>query len=229
MTAPRRAGLGLDPATFLARVRRGLGLVAPSAPPAPPAIPDELVRLVDPRDNAAEIFCRRATAVGMNVGHATVATLRDALLALLPDRRGAPAVLEVGDTRLFALARDALAARGAVILEPRPAQTFEPLFDAAIGISDVDAALADSGSLVRSTSALRGRGVSVVPPMHIALVQASRILPDLLDWARNPGGSNSSSHTVLITGPSKTADIEGVLITGVHGPGAVHVIVISDA
>jgi L-lactate dehydrogenase complex protein LldG len=231
MTAPVRDSPGLSADAFLARVRRGLGRVAPSAPPTPPEIPIELARLVGPREDIAAAFRRRAAAVGMNVVDAALVSLRDVLLTLLPRQPGATIAMEVRDARLVAPTRAALLARGAAILEPRPARGFEPLFDAAAGISDVDAGLADSGTLVLSSGALRGRGVSIVPPVHVALLPLSRIVPDLLDWAAatpsNPPAT--ASHTVLITGPSKTADIEGVLITGVHGPGRVHVVVISDA
>jgi L-lactate dehydrogenase complex protein LldG len=66
-------------------------------------------------------------------------------------------------------------------------------------------------------------------------VPADRILPDLLDyWAPTVEGSEGGRATtmptslVLVTGPSKTADIEGILITGVHGPRVVHVIVVDQ-
>ena len=81
------------------------------------------------------------------------------------------------------------------------------------------------------SSATTGRAASLVPPIHIAIVREQDILPDLVDvWpflaARNI--PTSSSSFTLITGPSKTADIEGILITGVHGPREVHIYVVSN-
>ena len=66
---------------------------------------------------------------------------------------------------------------------------------------------------------------SLAVPAHIAVLRADQIVPDLLDW----GGSLSSdppANEVLISAMSKTADIEGILVPGVHGPGIVHVVVI---
>ena len=67
--------------------------------------------------------------------------------------------------------------------------------------------------------------------MHVVLLTASRVLPDLIDalpraLAENRG--RMPSNVVVINGPSKTADIEMHLITGVHGPKFLHVLVITD-
>ena len=68
----------------------------------------------------------------------------------------------------------------------------------------------------------------MIPPVHIAVVAQAQIVPDLCDFFDGLGGSLPANINV-ITGPSKTADIEGILITGVHGPGDVHVVVVSDS
>ncbi len=57
--------------------------------------------------------------------------------------------------------------------------------------------------------------------MHIAIVEPSNILPDLIDLFEKIREDHPA--ITLITGPSKTADIEGALVTGVHGPGIVQV------
>ena len=103
-------------------------------------------------------------------------------------------------------------------------------YEADVGITDVHAALAETGTLVCQAGPLHGRGHSLVPPVHVAIVRRSDILPDLLDLvARMPENSRElPSAIALITGPSKTADIEGILITGVHGPGRVFVLLVED-
>ncbi len=98
---------------------------------------------------------------------------------------------------------------------------------AAVGITSAEFALADTGTLVMLSSAEEARMISLLPPVHIAVVPRVRILTgldELLSMASQPGLSTSSM--VLITGPSRTADIEQILVRGVHGPGEVHVLVI---
>ena len=65
--------------------------------------------------------------------------------------------------------------------------------------------------------------------MHVAIVERSQIVPDLLDafaMLHERGLSNLPSNITLITGPSKTGDIELQLTTGVHGPGKWRVIIV---
>jgi L-lactate dehydrogenase complex protein LldG len=69
--------------------------------------------------------------------------------------------------------------------------------------------------------------VSLLPPAHIAVVPASRILTGLDELYRTlPKPADVTSSMVLITGPSRTADIEQILVRGVHGPGEIHVVVV---
>lgn len=96
-----------------------------------------------------------------------------------------------------------------------------------IGITCADYALADTGSLVMFSSAEEARMVSLLPPAHIALLPRERILTgldELLTVQALP--ADRSSSMVLITGPSRTADIEQILVRGVHGPGQIHVIIV---
>ncbi len=95
------------------------------------------------------------------------------------------------------------------------------------GISSATYALADTGSLVMISSLNEARLVSLLPPVHIAIVPAERILSGLDElYMLVPKPSDISSSMVLITGPSRTADIEQLLVRGVHGPGEIHVVVV---
>lgn len=97
------------------------------------------------------------------------------------------------------------------------AVTGELAAEARFGISQMTWALADTGTLVQNSTAIEQRLVSSLPTIHIALVATSGLLPDLpalLDRLT----PRESGYIALITGPSRTADIERVLTIGVHGP-----------
>jgi L-lactate dehydrogenase complex protein LldG len=85
------------------------------------------------------------------------------------------------------------------------------------GVTGVDAALAETGTIVVSSGPGKSRLVPLLPPVHIALAPTSRLTTDLFTWTAGRGGSIPSSLT-LISGPSKTADIEQTMAIGVHGP-----------
>jgi L-lactate dehydrogenase complex protein LldG len=98
---------------------------------------------------------------------------------------------------------------------------------AGCGITSADYALADTGTLVMLSSVEEARMISLLPPAHIAIVPSERILTgldELLTILPKPAGRTSSM--VLITGPSRTGDIEQNLVRGVHGPGEVHLVVV---
>lgn len=88
---------------------------------------------------------------------------------------------------------------------------------AKVGISQMDWAMASTGSLVQDASAVGCRLVSTLPGIHVALVGTDKLVPDMpAMFARiRPEHTNYLS---FITGPSRTADIERVLTIGVHGP-----------
>ncbi len=93
------------------------------------------------------------------------------------------------------------------------------------GITSADYALADTGSLVLFSSPEESRLISLLPPLHIAVVPKERLLTGLDElFQLVPDPADAASAMVIITGPSRTADIEQILVRGVHGPGSVHVI-----
>jgi L-lactate dehydrogenase complex protein LldG len=98
------------------------------------------------------------------------------------------------------------------------------------GISSADYGLSDTGSLVMISSREEARLVSLLPPAHIAVVPASKLLTGLDElYSILPWPAEQTSSMVLITGPSRTADIEQILVRGVHGPGEIHVVVVASA
>ena len=108
----------------------------------------------------------------------------------------------------------------------------ERLFDADVGVSFAQAGVAETGTLVLVASRERHRLVSLVPPVHVAILRRSNLAPTL-DFAmhnmRDDEDEGMQGHlTTLITGPSRTADIELTLVVGVHGPRRLHVVLIDD-
>jgi L-lactate utilization protein LutC len=108
----------------------------------------------------------------------------------------------------------------------------ESLFAADVGVSGVRALIAETGTIVASTGPEEPRSLSLLPPVHIAVATSEQVLPDLFDLfasleAAGPEPPALPSCLTLITGPSKTGDIELRLVTGVHGPGEVHVVLIT--
>ncbi len=96
-----------------------------------------------------------------------------------------------------------------------------------VGITGADYALADTGTLVMLSSRREARLISLLPPAHIAIVPRGCILTgldELFSVLPDPGAESSSM--VLITGPSRTADIEQILVRGVHGPGQLTVLIV---
>jgi L-lactate dehydrogenase complex protein LldG len=89
-----------------------------------------------------------------------------------------------------------------------------------LGVTEADFALAETGTLGLLSSAERPRGVSLLPRIHLALVDPVAFRADLhqvFAEARN------APYLVLVTGPSRTADIELTVTLGVHGPQQLHV------
>jgi L-lactate dehydrogenase complex protein LldG len=100
------------------------------------------------------------------------------------------------------------------------------IFQFDVGITTAQAAIAETGTLVLDSAHERHRLVSLVPPVHIAIIDAAQIyatLSEALNWLRS--NKEISPAVTFITGPSRTADIELTLTIGVHGPQALYVII----
>jgi L-lactate dehydrogenase complex protein LldG len=103
------------------------------------------------------------------------------------------------------------------------------IFSYDVGVSTAQAAIAETGTLVLDSACERHRLVSLVPPVHIAVVNASAIVETLSDaLTLLQKGKEISPAITFITGPSRTADIELTLTIGVHGPQELYVIVDSS-
>ena len=96
-----------------------------------------------------------------------------------------------------------------------------------VGVSGAAYGLADPAALVMVSSAEEERLVSLLPPRHIAVIPAERVLADLDELLLTlPDPAALTSSMVLIGGPSRTGDIEMILTLGVHGPREVSLLVV---
>lgn len=212
--------------TFITRISRALGRPGPAADvPPPPTIEEPIVRLVHSDIGLSELFVRMAQAAAIGAELIEVHALRERLVGFLTDH----------DIKRAAMARSKLLDR----LELRPAiqaggiqvktwdeLTPDALYDYDCGITDAYAAVAETGSIVVRESAGHGRALSLVPPVHVCIIEPRVLLPDLVDLMARLRLEGCGSGVTLITGPSKTADIECTLVTGVHGPGEVRAFVL---
>lgn len=96
-----------------------------------------------------------------------------------------------------------------------------------VGLSSGDAALAETGSILVTSGPGKSRLATLLPPVHLVLIPTSRLTADIFTWTAARQEPPPASMT-LISGPSKTADIEQTLTVGVHGPKRFIVILYED-
>jgi L-lactate dehydrogenase complex protein LldG len=169
-------------------------------------------------------------------GHPHLVADRDAARSLLVDLLRARSI-----RRVFAGQDNVLAALGVgeslraegfeVVLAGTPeAERRETIFQAEAGVSGVDYLIAETGSVILASRPEQPRALSLLPPLHVAIAERAQLLPDLFDLFAVRGTNQQEVPACLsiVTGPSKTGDIELRLVTGVHGPGEIHVILIDS-
>ncbi len=224
--------LGEDRNQFFERLRTNLGRPeSAGSPPTPPVVDEAIIRLASNRDDLAALFVEHAQLVGMEVSCLTTNELANAIRSLLTEWDVSAAVISIKERELRSLIHDELVLAECQTCDWQNSDGMDAHFDADLSITDVAGALADSGSIILRSGTQQSRGAFLIPPIHLAILSASQILPDMIDYwphFRKADAESPAAATVLVTGPSKTADIEGILITGVHGPGKVHILLIKD-
>jgi L-lactate dehydrogenase complex protein LldG len=224
-----------DRHAFLATARRRLaGGVAVNAVHVPPPTPDPgaptplpAYRNLDPDDLVATFAAAVAAAEGTchvverGPEHDVPDDLLDRLVAELDGR---PAVA-TPEPQAQAVARR-LAARG-VMVEPA---TVEAAARAGLGVTGAAAAVAATGSVVLDSRRASGRTASLLPAVHLCIASVNSLVPTPADVLRRLGSGADAlpPSLVLVTGPSRTGDIEQLLTLGAHGPTALHVVLVTD-
>ena len=203
---------------ILTRLRQGLG--------RNPAPVEEMALWEEPAaqgDAVLELFMERMRAVNCEV-HLTTEEKWPELLAGELAQGNITNLLYAPDTRV-GRDMDAARSRGVVFPELRtwngPAEEFrDELFaDIKASITTTMGGIAEPGALIVWPTPEEPRLMSLVPPIHFAVVRAERIFATFaealrgLDWAEK-----HPNNSLLISGPSKTGDIENVLQFGIHGP-----------
>ncbi|MDI6893516.1 MAG: lactate utilization protein [Bacillota bacterium] len=171
-----------------------------------------------------ELFRQRAEQAGAHVER--LPGPREAcayVCRMVAERKLAPVLVAngplLGEMHLVA----ALAGQGTEVL----LDTAQGAEQAALGVTEADLGVAETGSLYQDATSLVLRLASMLPPVHVAVLPADRIvgtleeaLPYILGRGQPP------AYAAFITGPSRTADIERVLTIGVHGPAELHILCI---
>lgn len=200
----------------LNKVRSALGRHAGQAPSSPPA-----PRLVIPEMSAAE----RLRALEENFqGRLVHAASKDEARDWVASAQQGRSAIASSDPLLEELGIHSLPGVHSAITDTAEIRRLCSQVD--LGITSASYALADPGALVMLSSAREDRLMSLLPPSHIVLLPAERILTGLDElFTILPDPAAETSSMVLIGGPSRTGDIEMTLTVGVHGPKQVTVVV----
>jgi L-lactate dehydrogenase complex protein LldG len=207
---------------ILDKVRQSLGRKTGQLVPDPPPVRIRIAEI--PRDQRVALFQQRLEVLGGKVYAA--ATLADARKTVAEILSGASAIT----TRAEILKQAGVHEIPNVQPPPDDDAAFRHLCATCdFGITSADYGLAETGSVI-TRSASEARLASLLPPAHIAILPMSRMLSGLDElFTLVPKPPASSASTVFITGPSRSADIEMILVRGVHGPKVIHVIVVEEA
>lgn len=171
----------------------------------------------DTSEPLLERFVRELNALGVN---AFVEPSDEAVRARVAGIVGSQLVLQ-WDSHALPYGTGALFPAAATGSSPREQQAA-----AEIGVTGVDAAIAETGSLAQLAGEGKPRAASLLPPTHLAIVRREQLCRSMGEFfAQYADALSRSACCTFITGPSRTADIELTLTLGVHGPGVVIVVV----
>jgi L-lactate dehydrogenase complex protein LldG len=234
---------GVDQGQVLADVRRALGRTV-TEPPAPLDLFVE-PRAVDDVETLVERFSTELNAVVGNVYRMVSDKLQfvDELATGIAEICQSSGVNKVAlsGSPLFAeldLAKQ-LTARGlSVFVTPETGSSgheelVAQLADCGAGVTAVDYAIAETGTIVLSSDERNALLVSLLPTIHIALLRPTQISASLADVIsklnlERVGPNKSCRSASFVTGPSRTSDVELTLSIGVHGPKELHVIITGE-
>lgn len=176
-----------------------------------------------PIDDRAARFAAELTAID-GLPHLVTAGDAEAELTRLVAAAGEGPVLVAPEDGLPAGVSDAVASAGRELVT-WPGGGRDDWAGAAVGVTSARWAIAETGSVVLFSGPTGARTTSLLPPVFVCMLPAERLVATTAEAFRliAEAGTDSSS-VIVVTGPSKSADIGNELAQGVHGPGEVHVI-----
>ena len=187
-----------------------------SSPPVPLSVPE--------RGDVVKHFTEQLTAVGAQ--WTVVRTEAEAAAALARILTDAGARRVVGSDAPL-VQRLLQSVKNGLVIDRLERLSRDALFACDAGVTTAQWGIADTGTLVLESAREQSRLLSLVPPIHVALL-STRCICDSLREAL--GRVSVASHAItFITGPSRTSDIELTLVVGVHGPQTVHVLLMEEA
>lgn len=170
---------------------------------------------------AAMNMCATRRASGAAAGAEAVAA------AVRRHARGGLVALPVGDACLDALGVEAaLRADGCTVLRADDAGWRRRLPEAAVGVTGAAVAVAEQGVVGLASGPGSPRGTSLLPPAHVCVVRAADIVATFVEGILRAGEGGLPSALTWVGGPSRTGDLGMTLTLGVHGPGAVEIVVV---
>ncbi len=214
-----------DRDAFLDRLRARLagGVPENTLHPLPPPVTE--VPVVTPTnldpDDLPGTFAAMATRVGMQVHRVGALDEVVPLLAAMVEERGIRRAVVSADADARA-AGEMLEVFG-VDVKPLHVQDAA---DADLGVTGAAIGIAATGSLVQASAPSGGRTASLLPTAHVCVIREHQLVATTRDAIRWVADEVESSNVVFITGPSRSADIEQLLVTGVHGPTTVDVVLV---
>ena len=215
-----------DSMSVIDKVRRSLGRTTLlTSAPTPPPIDEPIVRLVHTEFGLPELFVKRAGELKMLVSIVYPEELAAKLVEFLRGQ-GVKRIAMPESTLLDQLELPAALRNAGFEVKRWGAMTLDEMYDFDAAVTDVDYAVAESGSLVIKTDAEHGRAMTLTPLVHVAVLEPKNFVPDLVDLFERLAAEGPGRYVVMISGPSKTADIEMNLVTGVHGPKVVQAFIL---
>lgn len=168
-------------------------------------------------------FCEEASALGASVRqYQTLKQLQAGLASLLESLQ--PKSIVTWEWKVFrSWGIESVLTEWKQCLVDPVANRSEAI-QADVGITTVDYAIADTGTLVLCTDFRKSRGASLFPAHHIAIVDADQICTRMGEVLAELKEMKTPSSVHFITGPSRSSDIENDLSIGVHGPAALHIL-----